>query len=195
MIVVFEGTPGSGKTTTIEAVKKKLTDLGYKCQISNLKESTSFVVRRIAEKTKEYQYGETNRNYLYWIGISLHLIDLERRAEKLKPNEIILVEDCWGSVIAHAEWSFVGFTIDDPLWDEYPNCFELKPLTLFLDTPIEVAQTRSLSARLKDPEIAQKLLNHYRALAKKYDWKKIEGMASVETRANLCLKLILKELS
>jgi thymidylate kinase len=190
MIVVFEGIPGSGKTSTIEILQQKLVEQGFACTISNFQESAS-IVKKLVEKAKNYQFGQPNRNFLFWLSILHHIIDLKEKAQMLNEKEIILTEDCWGSLLAYAEWSFVGFGKDDPFWDEYLKSLNFHPLTFFLDTPVRIAQSRSPWAKLQDSDNARQLRVRYQELAKKFGWTSINGACLIENRAKKCMNLIL----
>src|SRR4030042_6806316 len=188
MIVVFEGIPGSGKTSIIEVLAKELGKLGYTCSISNFQNSGP-IVNKFILNAKKHQFGETARNYDYFLAISHHIMYLKMH---MKKNEIILAEDFWGSLPAYAEWSFVGFDESDPFWDEYPIFFELETLTFLLDTPVKIAAQKSQWTKLHDAENAEKLTKRYHELAKKHGWERIKFMASLEKRAKACLKIILE---
>lgn len=192
MIVVFEGLSGAGKSRTIEELVKVFETKKFSCRAYSIKNSTPAITKLI-EKAKQHHFGNPNRNWWYCLARAHQdgfLLDLSHNLPK---DEIVLVEEFWGSVIAYSEFLHFGdISYDREFWENYPKNFKTPiDLTFWVDIPVEIAFQRKVSKVLDTPEIAEEISRRYKELAEKYQWLRVDGIKPWETRAVYCCNRIL----
>lgn len=161
MIIVFEGMPGSGKTTQIALLKEYLESKGYEVVVSEAGKDNKLTdfVRRLALKL---EFNSSERAFMFWIMRLLHAIFLDLKLDSLNGKEIVLVDRCWGSLIANASVELKKYFNDD-FWDALG-----KELGQKIDCTILLDVSRKNSLKRKSSFTAENHPVYFRAVRKKF---------------------------
>lgn len=203
-LIAVEGLDGSGKSTQLALLRKWLELEGYKIFFTEWNSST--VVKNVTKKGKQQKVLTPTTFSL------IHAADFADRYERqiyplLKAGYIVLAD----------RYIFTAFARDavrgcDPAWlRKLYNFARLPDLTLYFDTPLEVALHRILSGRpqLKyheagmdleladDPrdsfKIFQKLIyNMYKKMTKEFSFISIDATKAPQDQQQIVRELVMK---
>ena len=191
LLVVIEGTDGSGKSTQLELLKRSIQDKSYEVMVSEWK--TSRLIANVIDDAKE-------RNLLNATTYSLlYAADFADRLENqiipaLKSGFIVLLDRYYYTALARDVVRGQDINWVKNLYDYAPE----PDLIFYLDMPVEVLLKRIIGTTglnyyesgrdvgfstdfYKSFKIyQQKCLDEYNNMKSEYNFKSIDGTMSVE---------------
>jgi len=182
-IVSFEGIPGSGKTTVLLMIQKKLTQMGYKVKVVDI--DFTGLALKLHPLARKFPFGHPARVMMYW---SLRLDQYDTVVKMSKTNDIVITDRFWDST-----YVFDVCTGNAPkeAWDWCNNHIQRRPdLTFLFEAPLEVVSTRKAVEITAKQEVAKTVMLAYSDLARRSNWTVIDANRAVSTVADDCLRRI-----
>lgn len=189
VIVAIEGLPGSGKTTALKKVMKRLEKLGISVALTDVDSlPNARQLRRVADALP---VNHIARSLILW---TLRVFQYETAAALAKDFQVVLMDRSWGTALAFDGYgNKIPRTMLELMEANLPGT---KPnATLFLKVPLSVARARKQMNALKDPKRAKRVESGYSALIRERKWIVIDGTKSQEAVVQQCLKHIQKIIS
>lgn len=185
-IVAIEGLPGSGKTTALKIVMKRLEKLGISVALTDVDSlPNARQLRRVADALP---VNHIARSLIFW---TLRVLQYETAHALAKDHQIVLMDRSWGTALA-----FDGYGNKIPrkmLELMETNLPGTKPnMTLFLRVPLSIARSRKKMNTLKDLDRAKRVESGYHTLVRERKWIVIDGTKSQDIVVQQCLKHIQK---
>ena len=188
LVVPFEGLPGCGKSTAIEAIKRDPRLRGLKVAVLDIDSSPDAPFIRLI--TNACAFDSPIRMLLFW-ALHLQLYDIIQRRKN--DTDIILVDRFLGSLRAYDVY---GNGVPRELADWVSQYIKRWPdITFFLDVPLEVAQKRKQSKTFADPDFAKRVCRGYQKLAREFSWVLIDADRDPTFVAGQCVELIIARLN
>lgn len=186
VIVAIEGLPGSGKTTAIKIIMKKLEKCGISTTLTDV-DSVPYArqLRRVADALP---IDDIARSFIFW---TLRVLQYKTAATLAKDYEVVLMDRSWGTAMAFDAY---GNRIPRQILELIEKILpSIKPAaTLFLKVPLHVARRRKKMNTLKDPDRAKRVESGYQTLVRERKWIVVDGTKSQEAVVQQCLKHIQK---
>ena len=189
VIVAIEGLPGSGKTTALKKVMKKLEKMGISAALTDVDSlPNARQLRRVADTLP---VSHIARSLIFW---TLRVLQYETAHVLAKDHQIVLMDRSWGTALAFDGW---GNKIPRKMLELMEaNLPGTKPnMTLFLKVPLWVARARKKMNTLKDLDRAKRVESGYHTLVRERKWIVVDGTKSQEAVVQQCLKHIQKIIS
>ncbi len=187
MTFAFEGLPGSGKTTVIKMIVKKLQwKHGLRVGVVDIETVGDAPVLR--ELTRKYPLGHPSRIILFWL---LRLQQYDIMQEMLEEYDVVLADRFWGSTVA---FDIYGNGVPEEVLDWVGKHIKNYPeTTFFFSAPLKVVQDRKRAKTMQDDEFARKVERGYNDLAEKMSWVEIDATQDPEKVAEECVNVILSK--
>ena len=189
VIVAIEGLPGSGKTTALKKVMKKLEKMGISAALTDVDSlPNARQLRRVADTLP---VSHIARSLIFW---TLRVLQYETAHVLAKDHQIVLMDRSWGTALAFDGW---GNKIPRKMLELMEaNLPGTKPnMTLFLRVPLSIARSRKKMNTLKDLDRAKRVESGYHTLVRERKWIVVDGTKSQEAVVQQCLKHIQKIIS
>ncbi|TAN58581.1 hypothetical protein EPN15_00545 [Patescibacteria group bacterium] len=189
VIIAIEGLPGSGKTTALKKVMKKLEKRGISAALTDVDSlPNARQLRRVADILP---VSHIARSLIFW---TLRVLQYETAYALAKDHQIVLMDRSWGTALAFDGW---GNKIPRKMLELMEaNLPGTKPnMTLFLRVPLSIARSRKKMNTLKDLDRAKRVESGYHTLVRERKWIVIDGTKSQDIVVQQCLKHIQKMIS
>ena len=180
VIVAIEGLPGSGKTTALKKVMKRLERLGISVALTDVDSlPNARQLRRVADALP---VNNIARSLIFW---TLRVFQYETAYALAKDHQIVLMDRSWGTALAFDGYgNKISRKMLELMEASLPGT---KPkITLFLKVPLSIARSRKIMNTLKDPKRAKRVESGYHALIRERKWIVIDGTKSPETVVEQC---------
>jgi dTMP kinase len=186
-LIVFEGLDGSGKTTQVKILFKKLKKLGYKAVIYDFPQYSNFFGKLI-DKYLSGEFGEINKANPYFISL-LYAFDRWQIKEELKKDlkDKIVIADRYSTSNFIYQGAKIKNKKEKEKFFKWLENLEFKilglpipDLVLYLKVPYKISQ-KLIKNRKKDLHersisYLKKVEKNSSYLIKKYNWKVIKSV-------------------
>ncbi len=211
MFIVFEGGEGSGKTTQVKLLARKLKQNGYKVLITHEPGGTDLglKIRKLLLFSRKPVVPRAEL-FLFLADRAQHVEEVIRPA--LKQGKIVISDRFSGSTFAYQYYARQLENFDEiEFLDKYARHEIWPDLTILLDVPCEVGLARikkdiakknsvrdltgkkgMSSFELESLDFHKRLREGYLRLAKRYHWKVIDATLPVDRIASLVWKEVEK---
>ncbi|OGD34584.1 hypothetical protein A2988_03710 [Candidatus Azambacteria bacterium RIFCSPLOWO2_01_FULL_46_25] len=195
MLVLFEGMPGSGKTTQMREVKHALEKLGHAVLVPNTKNKFIRQLERVI-KQRKLSFVSPLRELILWKIKELQDANLRSVVARTPRDTIILFDSHGGRSVAYSQCTLKEYRFGKEMWGPFFQKFLQGDLTIFLAVDHQTAKRRKPHApTVRVPGFFREVERNYRKLAKEHRWHVIDtAKHSREETARIIMERILAAL-
>ncbi len=191
LIIVFDGIPASGKSTTIEWLRKRLEQENITVGTVDINSGTN--ARKLKEIADTYEHGAKIRMILFWA----RRIEQDQKMRQLsKRRDVVLSDRFWGTALAY---DGAGSGVPEEVLDWSTRDLLRPDLTFLMSAPLSALRKRDpspvLSPALHDAEYAERVRQGFETLARKYGWIVVDTSRSEDEVHEYCLGVIRERLN